>query len=92
MHRTADFCMRHYAGFSQIGSQFWWGKTLENQSFQSFGEENIGKFTKAKLVTLVIWVKYWQMMFISPNSPKFSLAKILCYTVFALVHSVAIAS
>ena len=22
MHCTADFCMRHYAGFSQIGSQF----------------------------------------------------------------------
>ena len=22
----------------------WWGKTLANQSFQSFGEENVGKF------------------------------------------------
>ena len=23
MHCTADFCMCHYAGFSQIGSQMW---------------------------------------------------------------------
>jgi len=28
------------------------------------------------------WVKYWQMTFNSPNSPKFSPTTILCYTVF----------
>ena len=27
------------------------------------------------------WVKYWQMTIVSPNSPKFSLAKVLRYTV-----------
>ena len=26
-------------------AKFWWGKTLANRSFQSFGKENVGKFT-----------------------------------------------
>ena len=30
-----------------------WGKTLANRSFQSFGEENVGKFTMANIATLV---------------------------------------
>ena len=43
----------------------WRDKTLVNQLFQSFGEENVGKFTIANISygTLVnlefSWVKYW---------------------------------
>ena len=32
----------------------WQGKTLANLSFQSFGEENVGKFTIANISYLVI--------------------------------------
>ena len=35
-------------------AKFWWGKTLANRSFQSFGEENFGEFTAIYLATLVI--------------------------------------
>ena len=54
-------------------------KPLGNWSFQEFWR---GKFwqTYNTLATLVIWVKYWRMMFILPNLPKLTLAKILCYT------------
>ena len=30
------------------------------------------------------WVKYWQMTFNLPNSPKFSPTRILCYMVYSL--------
>ena len=68
----------------------WRNKTLVNQLFQSFGEENVGKFTIANISygTLVnlefTWVKYWLMAFVSPNLPRFSSAKILHYTVLGL--------
>ena len=29
--------------------KIWWGKTLVNQLFQSFGKENVGKFTTANI-------------------------------------------
>ena len=58
---------------------------MVNQSFQSFGEENIGEFTIANVSYFMefgwVIIKYWRMTFVSPNSPKFSPAKILCYTV-----------
>ena len=67
----------------------WRGKTLANQSFQSFGRGNVGEFTIANIATLVNLefdgVKYWRMVFGSPNSPKFSPTKILHYTVRALL-------
>ena len=31
---------------------------------------------------LLGWVKYWRITFISPNSPKFSPATVLRYTIF----------
>ena len=37
-------------------AKLWQDKTLANQSFQSFGEENVGKFTLATLVT-------WNLIF-----------------------------
>ena len=44
---------------------------------------NLQYLTLATLVNLEFgWVKYWQMAFVSPNSPKFSSAKILCYMVY----------
>ena len=44
---------------------------------------NLQYLTLATLVNLEFgWVKYWQMAFRSPNSSKFSLAKIFCYMVF----------
>ena len=57
-----------------------------NPLFQSFGEENVCEFTIANVSYFIVnlefgTVKYWQMMFISPNLPKFSPTKILCYTV-----------
>ena len=30
-------------------AKFWWGKTLVNRLFNSFGEENVGKFTIANI-------------------------------------------
>ena len=30
-------------------TKFWWGKTSANRSFQSFGKENVGKFTNANI-------------------------------------------
>ena len=30
-------------------TKFWWGKTWANRSFQSFGKENVGKFTNANI-------------------------------------------
>ena len=43
-----------YSGNNLIpySAKFWWGKTLENQSLISCGEENVGKFTIATLVNL----------------------------------------
>ena len=56
--------------------------SLVNWTFQSFGEENLSKFTIANISYLSesgIWlVKYWRMIFISP---KVSPAKALCYMV-----------
>ena len=47
--------------------------------------ENVGEFTIANIATLVNLefggVKYWRMVFGSPNPPIFSSAKKLCYTV-----------
>ena len=58
---------------------------MANQSFQTFGEENVGELLIILLATLAnlefSWVKYWRMMYSSPNSPKFSPARILRYTV-----------
>ena len=60
-------------------AKFWRGKTLANRSFQSFGVENVGEFTIANIATLVNLefggVKYWRMVFGSPNPPIFSSAK-----------------
>ena len=56
-------------------TKFWRGKTLANQSFQSFGRGNVGEFTISNIATLVNLefggVKYWRMVFSLPNSPKF---------------------
>ena len=30
---------------SNHSAKFWWDKALTKQSFQSFGEENVGEFT-----------------------------------------------
>ena len=47
--------------------------------------ENVGEFTIANIATLVNLefggVKYWRMVFGSPNPPIFSSAKKLPYTV-----------
>ena len=51
---------------------------LTNHSFQSLGEENVGKFTIAVLVNLKFG---WQMAFVLPNLPKISLSEISHYTV-----------
>ena len=44
-------------------TKFWWGITLVNRSFQSFGEGNVGGFTIANIASLVNLefggVKYW---------------------------------
>ena len=65
-------------------AKFWRGKILANRSFQIFGEENVGKLLIILLAILANlefgWVKYWRMMYSSPNLPKFSPARILCYT------------
>ena len=49
--------------------------------FRVLARENVGEFTIANIATLVNLefggVKYWRMVFDSPNSPKFSPAKIL---------------
>ena len=46
---------------------------MANRSFQSFGKENIGEFTKLKSLTFSYlefgFVKYWRMTFVSPNLP-----------------------
>ena len=34
MHYTADFCMRHYAGFSQIGSHMS-GDTYDKKHYRN---------------------------------------------------------
>ena len=34
----------------------WWGKTLANQSFQSFGEENIGEFKLLIFIGSGVWL------------------------------------
>ena len=58
---------------------------MANQSFQSFGEKNVGEFIIANINYLKFgWVKYWRMTFVSPNSPKFSPTRILHYTVVAI--------
>ena len=58
---------------------------MVNRSFQSFGKENTGEFTIANINYFSNlefgWVKYWQITFILPNSPKISPTKILRYTV-----------
>ena len=50
--------------------------------------ENVGEFTIANIATLVNLefggVKYWRMVFSSPNPPIFSSAKKLRYTVLAI--------
>ena len=51
-------------------AKFWRGKTLANQSLANL---EFG------------WVKYWRMMYSSPNSPKFSPARILRYMVFYFI-------
>ena len=62
---------------------FWWGEILANQSFWSFGKEDVGEFTIATLVNLEFGrVKYWRMTFILPNSLKSSPPKLLHYTVY----------
>ena len=38
--------IHHYHMYSV---KLWWGKTLANQFFQGFGEENIGEFTIANI-------------------------------------------
>ena len=44
---------------------------------------NLQLYILATLVNLEFgWVKYWRMTFLSPNSPKFSPARILRYTVY----------
>ena len=44
---------------------------------------NLQMLTLATLVILEFgWVKYWRMMFVSPNSPKFSPARILYYMAY----------
>ena len=57
-------------------TKLWLDKTLANRLFQSFGKENVGEFTIANISYFsnpeFSWVKYWQMMLISPNSSKFS--------------------
>ena len=67
-------------------AKFWRGKILANRSFQTFGDENVGELLIILLATLANlefgWVKYWRMMYSSPNSPKFSPARILRYTVY----------
>ena len=50
-------------GVIQYSVKIWQDKTLANQSFQSFGEDNVGKFIIAR-------VKYWLLMFVLPNLSK----------------------
>ena len=50
---------------------------LANQLFQTFGEVNL-QYLNLWLLWRT-WVKYQWMTFVSPNSPKFSPARILCY-------------
>ena len=38
--------IHHYHMYSV---KLWWGKTLANQLFQGFGEENVGEFTIANI-------------------------------------------
>ena len=63
------------------------GKLWRIDCFRVFGEENVGEFTVAIITVATFsnlefgWVKYWRMMCISPNLPKFSPATILHYTV-----------
>ena len=38
-------CKCHHLMKILYSTKFWQGKTLMNRSFQSFGEENVGKFT-----------------------------------------------
>ena len=71
-------------------AKFWRGKILANRSFQTFGEENVSELLIILLATLANlefgWVKYWRMMYSSPNSPKFSPARVLRYTVYVLTE------
>ena len=62
---------------------------MANRSFQILGKENVGKFTNANIgyfsdsgIWLGFFFKYWQMIFVLPNSPKFSPARILYYMVY----------
>ena len=54
--------------------------------FRFWARKMLANLQMLTLATLVIlefgWVKYWQMIFVSPNSPKFSPARILYYMVY----------
>ena len=43
LNRTHDQSLHNYV--IPYSAKFWWDKILANQSFQSFGKENVGKFT-----------------------------------------------
>ena len=61
------------------------GKTLANRLFQSFGEEIVGEFTIANISCFSesgFWLDKTLANVVSfPNSPKFSPARILHYTI-----------
>ena len=81
-------CIISVLPYLPYSAKFWRGKILANRSFQTFGEENVGELLMILSATLANlefgWVKYWRMMYSSPNSPKFSPARILRYTVYPL--------
>ena len=66
-------------------TKFWWGKTLANQSFQSFGKENDSKFIIVNINYFSesgIWLgKILENDIRFANSPKFSPTRTLRSTV-----------
>ena len=77
----------YYSLYIPYRAKVWQGRTLANQSFQSFGEENVGEFTIAN-ISYFSESRIWLLGKILANgfcvakfAPKFSSAKILRYTV-----------
>ena len=60
-HTTFIKSITHFRFHVPYSAKLWRVKTLvANRSFQSFGEENVGKFTIANISNLEFgWVKYW---------------------------------
>ena len=77
--------------FILYSAKFWWVKLWRIDHFRVLDRTNVGKFTIANISYLVNLefglVKYWQMMFILPNSPKVTV--LVTVYVFAMLSLTA---